>query len=82
MLANITVTSSDLLFTGTLKGDFLALDAKTGNVLFTHAMGATVAGGVLTYRIRGKQYVAVEAGGVSVFFGGNAPATFTIFALP
>lgn len=82
MLANITVTSSDLLFTGSLKGDFLALDAKTGNVLFTHAMGATVAGGVLTYRIRGKQYLAVEAGGVSVFFGGNAPATFTIFALP
>lgn len=45
-------------------------------------MGGAVTGGVLSYRLKGKQYVAVEAGRVSTFFGGRGPATFTIFALP
>jgi glucose dehydrogenase len=82
MLANITATGADLVFAGSLKGDFIALDAKSGKVFYRHAMGATVAGGILTYRAGGKQFVAVETGGVSVFFGGNAPAVFTLLALP
>jgi glucose dehydrogenase len=81
ILANITATSSGLVFTGTLKGDFLVLDAKTGKELYCRPMGAGLGGGVVTYRLRDKQYVAVETGGVSKFFGGTAPATFTLFAL-
>lgn len=34
LLAAITVTSSDVLFTGELTGDFLALDARDGRVLY------------------------------------------------
>jgi len=71
MLANITATASDLVFTGTSHGEFIALD---------HPMGKSVAGGVLT--IDGKQYVALESGMVSGFFGGQGPASFTVFALP
>lgn len=82
MLANITVTASDLVLTGTLRGDFIALDATTGKLLYRRPMGGAVTGGVLSYRLKGKQYVAVEAGRVSTFFGGRGPATFTIFALP
>lgn len=58
MLANITATASDLVFTGTTHGDFLVLDAGTGNVLYDHPMGKSVAGGVLTYAIDGKQCAA------------------------
>lgn len=82
MLANITATASDLVFTGTSHGDFIALDAKTGKILYDHPMGKSVAGGVLTYAIDGKQYVAVESGKVSGFFGGQGSASFTVFALP
>jgi glucose dehydrogenase len=80
MLANITATASDLVFTGTSHGEFIALDARTGKVLYDHPMGKSVAGGVLT--IDGKQYVALESGMVSGFFGGQGPASFTVFALP
>jgi len=73
MLANITATASDLVFTGTSHGEFIALD---------HPMGKSVAGGVLTYAIDGKQYVPLESGMVSGFFGGQGPASFTVFALP
>jgi alcohol dehydrogenase (cytochrome c) len=82
MLANITATASDLIFTGTSQGDFIALDARTGEVLYRHSMGKSVAGGLLSYAINGKQYVAVESGKVSAFFGGQGSASFTIFALP
>ena len=82
MLANITATASDLVFTGTSHGEFIALDARTGKVLYDHPMGKSVAGGVLTYAIDGKQYVALESAMVSGFFGGQGPASFTVFALP
>jgi alcohol dehydrogenase (cytochrome c) len=82
MLANITATASDLVFTGTSHGDFITLDAKTGKVLNSRPMGGSIAGGVLSYAVKGKQYVAVESGRVSSFFGGQGTSTFTIFAVP
>jgi alcohol dehydrogenase (cytochrome c) len=81
MVGNITATSGGLVLTGSLKGDFIVLDAKSGKELYRRAMSAPVAGGVVSYQLNNKQYVAVETGGVSVFFGGTEPATFTVFAL-
>ena len=81
ILANTTVTSTGLVFTGSLKGDFIVLDANSGKELYRRAMDAGVGGGMVTYRLPGREYVAVETGGVSKFFGGTAPATFTVFAL-
>lgn len=81
MLANVTATAGGLVFTGTMRGDFIALDARTGKQLYRHPMGSSVTGGVMTYAVAGKQYVAVEAGYVSVFFHGAGPATFTVFAV-
>ena len=34
MLAAVTATAGDLMFTGELTGDFLALDARNGNVVY------------------------------------------------
>ena len=61
MLAAITTTSTDLLFTGEL-GHFLVLDARDGTVLLRHDTGGAINGGVVTYQIGGKQYVAVMSG--------------------
>jgi PQQ-like domain len=82
MHAAITATSTDLLFTGELDGDFLVLDARDGTVLFRHDTGGAMNGGVVTYAIGGKQYIAVTSGTATRF--GRAPAasaTVTIFAI-
>jgi alcohol dehydrogenase (cytochrome c) len=82
MLANVVATAGGVIFTGTMGGDFLALDASKGNVLYRHALGASVAGGVITYALSGTQYVAVESGYVSKFFGGSATTPeYALFSL-
>ena len=83
MLAAVTTTSADLIFTGELTGDFLALDAKTGKVLNRFNTGGAMNGGVITYAINGKQYVAAASGSASGFW--QVPAgssTIVIFSLP
>jgi PQQ-dependent dehydrogenase (methanol/ethanol family) len=83
LLAAVTATSANLIFTGELLGDFMALDAKTGEVLYRYNTGGRMNGGVVTYSINGKQYVAVASGIANGFwavpFGPNA---VTVFALP
>jgi alcohol dehydrogenase (cytochrome c) len=62
MLAGVTPTAGGLVLTGDLTGQTLALDARTGAVLWRHQTGNAIGGGVITYAVRGKQYVAVAAG--------------------
>jgi alcohol dehydrogenase (cytochrome c) len=83
MLAAITTTSTDLLFTGELDGDFLVLDARDGTVLHRFDTGAAMAGGVVTYQVAGKQYVAAISGVTTYFWRTRwSPARVTIFTLP
>jgi alcohol dehydrogenase (cytochrome c) len=83
MVAAVTVTSADLVFTGELGGDFLVLDARDGTVLYRHATGGAMNGGIVTYQVDGKQYVAATSGTATRFWRvPMAPATVTIFALP
>jgi len=83
MLASVTTTSADLVFTGELTGDFLVLDAGEGNVLYRFNTGGPVTAGVISYAIGGKQYLAVMSG-AAVRFWRTPPASSTviIFALP
>jgi alcohol dehydrogenase (cytochrome c) len=87
MVAGVTATAGDLIFAGELTGDLLALDANTGKVLLRSALGGPAGGGVVTYRARGVQNVAVVSGFVGVYNlvapeigGGNT--TVTVFRLP
>jgi alcohol dehydrogenase (cytochrome c) len=83
MLASVTTTSADLVFTGELTGDFLALNAKTGKVLHRFNTGGAMNGGVVTYAINGKQYVAVASGSASGFWQiPPGSSTIIIFSLP
>ena len=83
MLAAVTVTSADLLFTGELGGDFLVLDAQDGSVLYRYATGGAMNGGIVTYQIDGKQFVAVTSGTATRFWRTPmAPATVIVFSLP
>ena len=82
LVAGVTATSGGVLFTGDLNNDFLALDAKTGNVLYRFNTGGSIGGGVISYALDGKQYVATTSGTVSAFFGGSGLPAVVIFALP
>jgi alcohol dehydrogenase (cytochrome c) len=62
--------------------DFLAIDASNGKTLYRFNTGGSVGGGVISYEIGGKQYVATTSGVVSGFFGGSGTSAIIIFSLP
>ncbi|MBV9506163.1 MAG: PQQ-binding-like beta-propeller repeat protein, partial [Acidobacteriia bacterium] len=62
MLAAVTPTAGGVVFTGDLNGDVMAFDSANGSVLWKHATGAALAGGVISYEAGGRQRVAVAAG--------------------
>jgi len=69
MYAALTPTAGNVLFTGDLLGNFLVLDARDGKELYRFDTGGPIAGGVVTYEQKGKQYVAVASG----HSGGSIP---------
>jgi alcohol dehydrogenase (cytochrome c) len=83
MLAAVTSTSGDVVFTGELTGDFITLDAKTGKVLYRFNTGGPINGGVISYGINNKQYVAVASGSSTGFWmTPPAASTIVVFSLP
>jgi alcohol dehydrogenase (cytochrome c) len=61
-------TASGLLFTGKETGEFLAVDADTGKVLWQFQTSSGINAQPITYTHKGKQYVSVQVGvgGVNV----------------
>jgi outer membrane protein assembly factor BamB len=57
VVAGVTPTAGGLIFAGELNGDAIALDAKTGAVLWRQPTRNAIGGGVITYRRR-RQAVA------------------------
>jgi alcohol dehydrogenase (cytochrome c) len=86
MLAALTPTAGGVVFTGDLLGDFLVLDARTGDTLYRFNTGGAVAGGISTYLVDGKQYVAVASGNSSRNWqpdgSASGSATIVVFSLP
>jgi alcohol dehydrogenase (cytochrome c) len=93
LLASILATAGDLVFTGDPEGFFFALDARTGEKLWSFQTGAGHRGSSISYSVNGRQYVATPTGWGSLV--GNALAqlwpeaasfrggsTLMVFALP
>ena len=78
MVAAVTSTAGGLLLTGELTGDFLALDALIGEVLYRFNTGGPIGGGIVTYAVGGRQYIAVAAGSPSNFWVEKNPGAPTI----
>lgn len=80
----MTSTLGNLIFSGELNGDFIALDAKTGAVKFRFNTGGPIGAGIVTYMLSGRQFVAVMSGSPSPFWqdpqNTGAPTMF-VFAL-
>ena len=70
--AGLLTTASGLVFSGDADGYLLALDSRTGKLLWRYQMGATLHGtSPITYMLDGRQHVLVPAG-----------TTLTAWALP
>jgi alcohol dehydrogenase (cytochrome c) len=67
--AGLLATAGGLLFAGDSFGYAMALDARTGKVLWKFYTGGSVRGSFITYTVDGKQYVAVPAGNNIIAFG-------------
>jgi glucose dehydrogenase len=65
-----TVTASRLLFRGDPDGNFLAIDAKTGEVLWRFQTGFGADAPAVVFEVDGDEYVAIATGGNSL--GGTA----------
>ncbi|HKT32510.1 MAG TPA: PQQ-binding-like beta-propeller repeat protein [Gammaproteobacteria bacterium] len=83
VIAGVTPTAGGLVFTGDGGGDFYAFDAKSGKLLLKYASGGSMAGGVITYAVYRRQYVAFTSGNVSRMgtFNTNGSPTLVVMAL-
>jgi alcohol dehydrogenase (cytochrome c) len=61
-------TAGGVVFVGTLEGDLVALDQKSGKELWKYRTPSGIVGGVMSYGLDGKQYIAVVSG-----YGGAFP---------
>jgi alcohol dehydrogenase (cytochrome c) len=67
--SGIMTTASNLLFSGSRDGDFYALDARDGKLLWKTNIGPSVAAGPMSFMVNGKQYVSIMAGSALFTFG-------------
>jgi alcohol dehydrogenase (cytochrome c) len=93
LLASVLATAGDLVFTGDPEGFFFAVNARTGEKLWSYQTGAGNRGSSITYSVSGKQYVATPTGWQGSLVGGGAAglfpdqsfrmgSTLVVFALP
>jgi len=68
----------DRIFGTTNDAHIVALDARTGLMLWKSALGGAIANGPMTYAVNGKQYVAV----VAAANGQGNNESLRVFALP
>jgi alcohol dehydrogenase (cytochrome c) len=56
------VTAGDVVFSGGRDGYFVALDARTGALLWKANVGGQINAAAMSYAVNGKQYIAINAG--------------------
>ncbi|HML15423.1 MAG TPA: PQQ-dependent dehydrogenase, methanol/ethanol family [Bryobacteraceae bacterium] len=66
LLASMLATAGDLVFTGDPEGYFFALDARTGNKLWSFQTGGGNRGSAVSYNVKGRQYIATPTGWGSI----------------
>ena len=89
MCASVLTTAGDLVFAGTPSGEFVALDARTGEQLWQFQCGNGHHNNPMTYMVDGKQYVAVPVGWggwiegfLPGMLGAGHGSALIVFALP
>ncbi|ULH13889.1 PQQ-binding-like beta-propeller repeat protein (plasmid) [Deinococcus sp. KNUC1210] len=82
MVAGVTPTAGGVVLTGDQNGNFLVVNAKDGKTVYKFNTGGAVGGGVSTYAVNGKQYVAVASGNASRgIWKTTGAATIVVFGM-
>lgn len=81
LIGGVLATAGGLVFTGEGGGDLSAYDAKSGSKLWAFNTGAGVNAPPIAYRLGGKDFVAVAAGG-SQIWGFRQGGAVIAFGLP
>ena len=81
LVGGVMATKGGLVFMGEGNGDFSAFDAATGKRLWKFNCGAGVNAPPISFAIDGKQYIAVAAGGSSIW-GFRVGDAVMVFGLP
>ena len=89
MVASVLATAGDLVFTGTPKGEFIALHARTGALLWRFQTGSGIHSNPVTYAVNGQQFIAVPTGWggwvkgyAPEMYGAPRGTALFVFALP
>lgn len=87
LLAAVTTTAGGLAITGDLNGNLLLVNAATGEVLRAIFTGAPIGGGVVSYAVDGKQYIAATSGNPSSYLrfntdGSMRDGSIIVYTLP
>ena len=61
-MSGVLSTAGQLVFAGTVTGQFIALDAETGEDLWHKALGGEIIAAPITYQVNGEQRVTIAAG--------------------
>jgi alcohol dehydrogenase (cytochrome c) len=69
VIGALTPTAGGIVMGGDNAGDFLVFDSTTGKLLEKIATHGSIAGGIVTYEVNGRQYVAFTSGNTSRAFG-------------
>jgi alcohol dehydrogenase (cytochrome c) len=81
MLAAILASASGLVITADLNGDILALEASTGKLLHRISTQQPVGGGIIAYKSRGHEHMAVAAGFASGIYKTTGQPVVFVFGL-
>ena len=69
--AGVLATDGGLLFAAGRDGHLVALDKRSGKLLWRFQTGAPIDSSPMSYAVDGAQFVALSAGGVLYSFGLN-----------
>lgn len=81
LIGGVLSTASGLVFTGEGSGELMAFDADSGEKRWSGKTDAGVNAPPITYRIDGKQYIAVAVGG-NRLFGFKTGQKIKVWRLP
>jgi alcohol dehydrogenase (cytochrome c) len=89
IVSSVLATGGDLVFVGTPRGEFVALHARTGQVLWRFQTGSGIHSNPVSYSVNGTQYIAVPTGWggwvegyAPEMYGAPRGTALFVFALP
>jgi alcohol dehydrogenase (cytochrome c) len=89
VVSSLLSTAGGVVFVGESTGEFEALDARTGKLLWQFNAGSGIHGQAMSYSVSGKQYVAISTGWggwmkgfAPELYGENRGNALLVFALP